>query len=115
MQVTLGDKVYTSNSVTMGTLMKILKLEKTIKEREELTLSNDKEALAKLIETANQVEEIDKNVELIVEYFGNQFTKEDFYNLKTFNSILEFHQFMMVIVFDAMYSTDFGNGDSEKK
>ena len=91
MEITIYDKVYKSGKTTMGTLRKVTELAKLVEERERISLGDDEAAQLKLIESIDPLTDIDKNVELICEYFNHKFTVEDFMNGYQVDSIQDYH------------------------
>ena len=102
MEITIYDKVYKSGKTTMGTLRKVTELAKLVEERERISLGDDEDAQLKLIESIDPLTDIDKNVELICEYFNHQFTVEDFMNGYQVDSIQDYHLVLYDILFEAL-------------
>lgn len=114
MQIKIGSKTYTSRKATMGTIRKLIQLSEMIKERDSIMSGEDDDAKAELIETIHPLDELEENIQLIVEYFGNQFTAEEFLAGFMANSMQDFHELIYQMIIEATWGITAPVGGEKK-
>lgn len=114
MKLTLNDKTYTSPKATMGMIRRLVALNDLINKREKVIKSGTEDEQNKLIETLHPLDDIDNNVALIVEYFGKQFTAQEFMDGYTVESIQDFYVLVYNLIAEAVFGVTTAVGGEKK-
>lgn len=118
MEITVNNKKYDSGLVTFGTALKAIELEEKIVARQKIMIDgNDEEVLAEL-EKINLIKEYQNNAKLLIEFFDNQFTYEEFQKGFKCESLQSFNETIMQMIGECKFGIveGFGNPkDTEKK
>lgn len=102
MELKVGKKVYKSGKHNMRLLYDLTRLRKEIDDRYRISSGGDDEAIQNLIESVDILEDIDRCVDLVCRFFGNQFTVQEFMDGYKADSVNDFNLLVEMMTLEAV-------------
>lgn len=102
MEIKVGKKVYKSGKHNMRLLYDLTRLRKEIDERFRISSSGDDEAIQNLIESVDMLADMDRCVDLVCRFFGNQFTVQEFMDGYKADSVNDFNLLIEMMTLEAV-------------
>ena len=102
MEIKVGKKVYKSGKHNMRLLYDLTRLRKEIDDRYRITAGDDTEAIQKLVESVDLLGDVDRCVDLVCRFFGNQFTVQEFMDGYKVKSVNDFNALVELMTLEAI-------------
>ena len=115
MELKVGEKVYKSGKHNMRLLYDLTRLRKEIDDRYRITAGDDTEAIQKLVESVDLLGDIDRCVDLVCRFFGNQFTVQEFMDGYKVKSVNDFNALVELMTLEAISGVTNILGEEKKQ
>ncbi len=102
MEIKVGKKTYKSGKHNMRLLYDLARLKKEIEDRYRISSGDDEEAIKNLIDSIDPLADIDRCVDLVCRFFGNQFTVQEFMDGYKTKSVNDFNLLIEVMTLEAV-------------